>query len=95
MATEFAQRFRAESIGLCIGAARDALLTIDALAQEGPLSHAFWWTHYIIFCALTVTYMWNMQRGINLEGIDHGELMTLAELCQIHLAHATATNSPS
>jgi hypothetical protein len=95
MATEFVQRFRAESIRLCIGAARDALRTIDALAQEGPLFHAFWWTHYITFCALMVTYVWNMQCGIDLEGIDRGELMTLAERCQIHLAHATATNSPS
>jgi hypothetical protein len=95
MVTESAQLFQKESIRLCIGAARDALRTIDTLAQEGPLFHAFWWTHYITFCALTVTYVWNMQRSSDLEGIDRGELMTLAERCQIHLAHATATNSPS
>ena len=89
------QRFREESIKLCIGAARDALRTIDALAQEGPLFHAFWWTHYITFCALTVTYVWNMQRSSDIEGIDRQELMSLAERCQIHLANATATNSPS
>jgi hypothetical protein len=93
--TESAERFREESIKLCIGAARDALRTIDALAQEGPLFHAFWWTHYITFCALTVTYVWNMQRGSDIEGIDRQELMSLAERCQIHLANATATNSPS
>ena len=95
LVTESAQHFREESIKLCIGAARDALRTIDALAQEGPLFHAFWWTHYITFCALTVTYVWNMQRGNDIEGIDRKELMALAERCQIHLAHATATNSPS
>jgi hypothetical protein len=93
--TASAQLFREESIKLCIGAARDALRTIDTLAQEGPLFHAFWWTHYITFCALTVTYVWNMQCSTDLEGIDREELMTLAERCQIHLAHATATNSPS
>jgi hypothetical protein len=95
MVTESAQRFQEESIRLCISAARDALRTIDTLAQEGPLFHAFWWTHYITFCALTVTYVWNMQRSTDLEGIDREELMKLAERCQIHLAHATATNSPS
>jgi len=92
---ESAQLFRDQSIKTCISAARDALRTIDALAQEGPLFHAFWWTHYITFCALTVTYVWNMQRGNDPEGIDRQELMALAERCQIHLAHATATNSPS
>jgi hypothetical protein len=95
LGTESTQDFREESIKLCIGAARDALRTIDALAQEGPLFHAFWWTHYITFCALTVTYVWNMQRGRDIEGIDRQELMSLAERCQIHLANATATNSPS
>jgi hypothetical protein len=70
LGTESAERFREESIKLCIGAARDALRTIDTLAQEGPLFHAFWWTHYITFCALTVTYVWDMQRGGNIEGID-------------------------
>ena len=95
LGTESTQRFREESVKLCIGAARDALRTIDALAQEGPLFHAFWWTHYITFCALTVTYVWNMQRGSDIEVIDRQELMSLAERCQVHLANATATNSPS
>ena len=95
LVTQSAQHFREESVKLCIGAARDALRTIDVLAQEGPLFHAFWWTHYITFCALTVTYVWNMQRGSDIEGINREELMALAERCQIHLAHATATNSPS
>jgi hypothetical protein len=94
-ATEPAQRFRDESIRLYIGAARDALLTIDTLTKEGMLFHAFWWTQDITFCALITTYVWNMQRGSDLAGIDRGELMALAERRQILLAHATATNSPS
>jgi hypothetical protein len=94
-AAETAQDFRNASIRLCIGAARDALRTIDALAQEGPLFHAFWWTHYITFCALTVTYVWNMQCNDDIDGIDRADLMALAGRCQVHLAHATATNSPS
>lgn len=34
--------FRRDVIKLCIRAAQDALRTVDALAQEGPLFHAFW-----------------------------------------------------
>jgi len=89
------QLFRRDSIRLCISAAQDALRTIDALAQEGPLFHAFWWTHYMTFCALSVTYVWNMQQDNILEGIDKGALLALAGRCQVHLAQATATNSPS
>jgi hypothetical protein len=89
------QLFRRDSIRLCISAAQDALRTIDALAQEGPLFHAFWWTHYMTFCALSVTYVWNMQQDSCLEGIDKEALSALAGRCQIHLAQATATNSPS
>ena len=39
--------------------------------------------------------MWNMQHNNEIEGVDRQELMLLVERCQIHLANATATNSPS
>jgi hypothetical protein len=88
--------FRQQSIQLCIAAAQDALRTTDAFASDGPLFHAFWWTHYIAFCALTVVYVWNTQQPSNdIEGVDRQKLMVLAEQCQVYLAQATATNSPS
>ncbi|KAI8178030.1 hypothetical protein KHU50_003414 [Colletotrichum sp. SAR 10_65] len=85
----------------CLGAARTVLETVDGMAAEGPIFHAFWWTQYVTFCALLVTYVWDIQqkrRGISLESegkIKHAKLMDLAERCQTHLAHATASNSPS
>ncbi|KAL0944904.1 fungal specific transcription factor domain-containing protein [Colletotrichum truncatum] len=85
----------------CIGAARTVFETVDGMAAEGPIFHAFWWTQYVTFCALLVTYVWDIQqkrRGMSLEGegnAKHAKLMDLAERCQTHLAHATATNSPS
>ncbi|KAI8302545.1 Activator of stress protein 1 [Colletotrichum sp. SAR11_59] len=85
----------------CLGAARTVLETVDGMAAEGPIFHAFWWTQYVTFCALLVTYVWDIQqkrRGILLESegkIKHAKLMDLAECCQTHLAHATASNSPS
>jgi len=90
------EAFRQESIQLCIAAAQDALRTIDAFASDGPLFHAFWWTHYVAFCALTIVYVWNTQQPSNeLKGIDRAKLMMMAEQCQIHLAQATVSNSPS
>ncbi|GKT51521.1 activator of stress genes 1 [Colletotrichum spaethianum] len=85
----------------CIGAARTVLETVDGMAAEGPIFHAFWWTQYVTFCALLVTYVWDIQqkrRGTFFEGeskAKHVKLMDLAERCQTHLAHATASNSPS
>jgi hypothetical protein len=85
----------------CVGAARAVFDTVDGLATEGPIFHAFWWTHYVTFCALVVSYVWDIQlrrRGIVLtadEQAAHLALMELARRCQTHLAQATATNSPS
>lgn len=84
----------------CITAARTVLETVDQLASEGPIFHAFWWTHYVTFCALVVTYVWEMQqRRTNGAGPKERDrrarLLALAEKCQEHLAQATATNSPS
>ncbi|SPO06448.1 related to C6 transcription factor [Cephalotrichum gorgonifer] len=86
-------------IASCIGAARVVFETVDGLAREGPLFHAFWWTHYVTFCALLVTYVWEIQqkrRGGSLGvRLDHERLLELASRCHRHLANATATNSPS
>jgi hypothetical protein len=94
--SESTEVFRQQSVQLCIAAAQDALRTVDAFASDGPLFHAFWWSHYITFCALTVVYVWNTQQpSIDIEGVDRQKLMMLAEQCQVYLAQATATNSPS
>ncbi|KAK2059828.1 fungal-specific transcription factor domain-containing protein [Colletotrichum caudatum] len=92
----------------CVGAARTVLETVDGMAAEGPpIFRAFWWTQYVTFCALLVTYVWDIQRKrlwgrgrLPLEGegegrARHARLMGLAERCQRHLARATASNSPS
>jgi hypothetical protein len=82
----------------CLAAAKRVLETVDAVAKEGPIFHAFWWTHYVTFCALVVTYVWEIQKK-RLENAENdqerGQLLKLAELCQQYLAKATASNSPS
>jgi hypothetical protein len=90
-----------EQIAECLKAATTVLEIIDGLAHEGPLFHAFWWTQYVTFCALVVSYIWDIQlrrRGVALgpeEETNHSGLMELARRCQTHLAKATARNSPS
>ncbi|TID00095.1 Activator of stress genes 1 [Colletotrichum higginsianum] len=80
-----------DSVDECINAAKAALETVDGMASDGTLFHAFWWTPYVTFCALAVVYVWEIQRGR-----DDGEegLFELAERCQNHLADATAAESP-
>ncbi|KAH7131229.1 putative C6 transcription factor [Dactylonectria macrodidyma] len=82
----------------CMGAAKAVLETVDYMAQEGPIFHAFWWTHYVTFCALVVTYVWEIQQrrtGRLIGKQNRTKLIELAERCQTHLARATASNSPS
>jgi len=83
------------SIKHCVTAAFTVLRTADNIATSGRMFHAFWWTHYVTFCALSITYVWQIQRPRFDCGIDTEQLFKLAERCQTHLAHATASNSPS
>lgn len=83
----------------CINAAKSVLNTVDDMAREGPIFHAFWWTHYVTFCALVVVYVSEIQqKRIARPRYDHEyrtRLLELADKCHSHLALATATNSPS
>lgn len=83
----------------CISAAKGVLDTVDYMAREGPIFHAFWWTHYVTFCALVVVYVWEIQQRrmarFRRDNDRRTSLLELAEKCQSHLALATATNSPS
>ncbi|EGR44078.1 N-terminal binuclear Zn cluster-containing/DNA binding domain-containing protein [Trichoderma reesei QM6a] len=85
-------------VGDCIRAAKDVLESVDTMARGSPIFHAFWWTHYVTFCALVVTYVWVMQQyrmGTTDDSGYRTKLMQLAESCHGHLARATASNSPS
>ncbi|EXF85931.1 fungal specific transcription factor domain-containing protein [Colletotrichum fioriniae PJ7] len=81
-----------DSIDECITAAKAALETVDGMASDGTLFHAFWWTPYVTFCALAVVYVYEIQRGR--QDPERG-LFELADRCQNHLAKATTAESPS
>ncbi|KAK1659095.1 fungal-specific transcription factor domain-containing protein [Colletotrichum godetiae] len=81
-----------DSIDECITAAKTALETVDGMASDGTLFHAFWWTPYVTFCALAVVYVYEIQRGR--QDPERG-LFELADRCQNHLTKATSAESPS
>ncbi|KAJ4357248.1 uncharacterized protein N0V89_001823 [Didymosphaeria variabile] len=86
-----------QGIDECIVAAQSVLEIVDRMARDGKLFHAFWWTHYVSFCALVVVYVWAIQRKNNDEDAvqRYPGIFDRAERCLNHLAQATATNSPS
>lgn len=58
--------------------------------------NAFWWTHYVVYCALVVVYMFEIQqRRQGRPTLEMRSDLELAERCRVHLSKATATNSPS
>ncbi|KAK4235574.1 fungal-specific transcription factor domain-containing protein [Achaetomium macrosporum] len=91
-----------DSVTECISAARVALETIDSMASDGTLFHAFWWTSYVTFCALAVGYVWEIQRGSSSGCASDANdrqyavgLAELAERCRSRLDRGTSTDSPN
>ncbi|KAI5240630.1 hypothetical protein E4T42_08305 [Aureobasidium subglaciale] len=91
----FAGQESEASVKHCLAAALAVLRTADNIATSGRMFHAFWWTHYVTFCALSIAYVWKIHGHPIDGGFDTEQLFRLAERCQTHLAHATASNSPS
>ena len=86
-----------DSLTECIAAARSVLDAVDRMAHEGHMFHAFWWTHYVCFCALVVVYVSTIQDMCrdSISASDRQAILDQAESCLQHLARATASNSPS
>jgi hypothetical protein len=82
-----------ENVNECIDAAKTSLELIKRMAGDSTLFHSFWWTHYVIFCALSVVYVWEIQRATrSIDEIDDqslGKIFDLAEQCRGHLKRAS------
>lgn len=87
-------------IAECLEAAKTVFEVVDGIAREGPIFHAFWWTQYVTFCALVVSYVWDRQlrrRGTVLMAERqslHTRLMGLASKCQNHMSNIPGQDSP-
>lgn len=90
--------FRRHGIDRCISAAHHALRLVDDMARQASIFDAYWWTHYVTFCALAVVYVWRLQKSrlsVNGNPQTDQQLFELAERCHKHLAEATRANAPS
>ncbi|KAL1297516.1 hypothetical protein AAFC00_005033 [Neodothiora populina] len=70
------------------------------LVAESDLYPALWNTQYVTFNALSITYVWIMQRKhgrlLSVQfSHDETTLFKLAETVQAHLANVTQYNAPS
>lgn len=86
------------SVAECISAARVILETVDGMADEGTLVHAFWWTPYVTFCALAVVYVREIQQSAEGDARSEAswaEVVDLADKCLSHLAKSTSADSPN
>ncbi|CAD0085069.1 unnamed protein product [Aureobasidium mustum] len=84
----------------CLSAAKLVLDLVLDLAADNNLIPAFWNTQYVTFNALTIVYVWIMQRKQGRLSIiptqyDEMVLFKLAKSVQVHLARATNANAPS
>ncbi|CAG8254649.1 unnamed protein product [Penicillium nalgiovense] len=82
-----------ENVTECISATKASLELVNRMAGDNTLLHSFWWTHYVIFCALAVVYVWEIQGTTRpTDEIDNqslGKIFDLAEKCHGHLKRAS------
>ncbi|KAH8426025.1 Zn(II)2Cys6 transcription factor [Aspergillus melleus] len=80
-----------ENVNECISATKASLELVNRMAGDTTLFHSFWWTHYVIFCALAVVYVWEIQRttGTRSSCEVYDQIFDLAEKCRGHLRQAS------
>lgn len=82
-----------DTVTECIFATKASLELVDRMAGDNSLFHSFWWTHYVIFCALAVVYVWEIQRSTrSIDAVDdqvQGRIFELAEKCSGYLKGAS------
>lgn len=93
------------SLKECIDAAILVVDTVNGFIEEGKMCKAFWFTHYISFCAIAALYVYTIQQSIPRQQsstlptskghyfppTNHFEA---AEKCQKSIAETTAKTSP-
>ncbi|CAK4034698.1 fungal specific transcription factor domain-containing [Lecanosticta acicola] len=86
-------------VDACISAAKSTLDTILAAGLGTHIFQVFWYTQFVGFNALSIVYVWLMQRKQGrlpeTQGIEEDELLQLAESVQKDLIEASRTNAPS
>jgi hypothetical protein len=83
----------------CLSAARKALELVSNMASDTHLFHSFWWTQYVLFCALAVVYVWEIQQNASnsarLSQEPYTSLYELAERCRSRFLQGGSGAPPS
>lgn len=81
----------------CMASAKTVLHTVEAMAKDSTVFHAFWWTSYTIFCTLTIIYVWEIQQRTGGHEVtdENRKVFALAEKCHGLLAQSTSLDSPN
>ncbi|KAI7543712.1 hypothetical protein KC331_g7238 [Hortaea werneckii] len=71
--------------------------TINGMANNGSLFYSLWWINYVVFCAVSVVYIADIQASKDnsnnlVAGTSREELMELAERCQQHLSDSNTSS---
>ena len=93
------------SVKVCVDAAMLVVDTVNGFIEEGKMCKAYWFTHYISFCAIATLYIYTIQRSISVQqpSVQSGnqdelypcsQYFEAAEKCQISIAATTAKSSP-
>ncbi|KAK5175405.1 uncharacterized protein LTR77_000544 [Saxophila tyrrhenica] len=88
------------SVRVCLSAASTILNTAPGFVANRPTLPAFWFTQFVTFNALSIIYVWLIQRWRgrlpSLETpLTDNELYDKAETMQKHLADASQANAPN
>lgn len=87
-----------ECVDECLRAARTAIeMALNYISEGQPFS-SFWFTQYVAFNALAITYLYLLQsrrQGTADVLFQHRDLLSLADTCQQYLADVTEANAPS
>lgn len=87
----------ASGVQECLEAARIAMETINGMANNGSLFYSLWWINYVVFCAVSVVYIADIQASKDntdklVAGTSREDLMRLAERCQQHLSDSNTSS---
>lgn len=89
------------SLKECIDAALEVVVTVNTLIQAEQMRKAFWFTHYISFCAISAMYVYTIQRCLSQGGNTSPEpsnttarYFDAAAKCQESIEKTTTTTSP-
>lgn len=80
----------------CLSAAQDALLIYENMTKDDTLIHAFWWTTYVVYSAVSVVLIWQIQQLRSNSPMvlqQYRDIIELAERCRDRMASTAVSGT--